>query len=126
MKKILFLFMSVFVLAGCAHGRWERLMTLKSLGSEQKDIHAYIEEQDTKFEALLTAVRGDALKKYAGSEAIKALYGEPIYVKRVDRQGGVQKEWLYRYATQFFDSEKVYLYFDREDSLVDWIIKGGL
>ena len=121
MKKNIYLLIGTMLLSGCASsGRMERLLTLKALANEQKNLNAYIEEQDKKFESLLEAARKGAIDQYVDRESIKKNFGDPVYVKQVEHNGESQEEWLYRYVTKFFDSEKVYLYFNGEGKLVKW------
>jgi len=120
-KRTFLLFVGVLFLSGCSSsGRMQRLMTLKNLAKEQKQIGSYVEEQDQKFEKLLARIQEGELDEYVDRKGIKRAFGDPVYVKPVQRNGQAQEQWLYRYATQFFGSEKVYLYFDESGKLMDW------
>ncbi len=121
MKKNIYLLSVIILFSGCtSSGRVERLLTLRALANEQKNLNAYVEKQDKKFENLLEVVRTGAMGQYADRKSVKRNFGDPIYVKKVEKNGKPQEEWLYRYATQFFNSEKVYLYFDGKGKLVKW------
>jgi len=120
LKALLILFISVFVLSGCAKVQHlDQLLTLKGLADEQVKLGKYVDKQDQKFEMMLEEVKAGTLVQYLNKRKIVRTFGDPIYVKQVKRDDQELETWMYRYSTQFFDSEKVYLYFDSDDNLVE-------
>jgi len=62
---------------------------------------------------------GELINQCENKKDVVKKFGEPIYVKDVSKDGKEMKAWLYRYATRYFNSEKVYLYFDLEGKLLE-------
>jgi hydroxymethylpyrimidine pyrophosphatase-like HAD family hydrolase len=94
------------------------LLTLKGLGDEQVEMNKQVEEQNQRFERMLEEQKAGTLNLYLSKGKIVRTFGEPIYVKNVTQDDQDLELWMYRYATQFFGSEKVYLYFDSNEHLV--------
>ena len=120
LKKLLLLFISICVLCGCTKVKHlDQLLTLKGLADEQVVLGKYVDEQDEKFEKMLEEVKAGTLDQYLNKRKIMRTFGDPIYVKQVKKDDQELESWMYRYSTQFFDSEKIYLYFDPNDNLVE-------
>ncbi len=120
MRKTNILFLALIVLSGCAKVQHlDQLLTLKGLADEQVLMGKYIEEQDQKFELMIGEVEAGTLDQYLNKKKILKTFGDPIHVKHVNKNDQELESWLYRYSTQFFDSEKIYLYFDPDDNLVE-------
>ncbi len=100
----------------------ESLMVLKSLEASQKEISAYVRRQDARFRKLLKHVKRNRLKAGLSKGKCLKAYGEPV-LEYDARDGSGQKVFLYRYATEYFGSPKVYLYFDQSKSLTRWEYK---
>jgi len=113
------------VLSGCAKVQHlDQLLTLKGLADEQAMLGRYVEEQDQKFERMIEEVKAGTLDQYLNKRKILRVFGDPIYIKHVSKNDQELESWLYRYSTEFFDSEKIYLYFDSDDNLVESQYKG--
>ncbi len=120
-KKILMAGCLLLVVVGCAKlEHLDQLLTLKDLSEEGDRQDRYVENQDHKFELLLEAVQSNALSQDTHQKKILQKFGDPIYREEITRDGQGVEKWLYRYTKEFFDSEKVYLYFDREGKLINW------
>jgi len=120
LREISILFLTLIVLSGCAKVQHlDQLLTLKSLADEQVVMSQYVEEQDQKFELMIEEIEAGTLNQYLNKKKILRTFGDPIYVKHVHKNDQELESWLYRYSTQFFDSEKIYLYFDPDDNLVE-------
>jgi len=119
--RILILLSILPVLAGCAKlTHLPQLLTLKAY-SDNKDLqHEDVLEHDTNFKKLLEAVADDSLSQYPDKKSILKEFDEPILKQRLVRNNTVVDRWLYRYATQYFDSEKVYIYFNKQGKLLDF------
>lgn len=121
MKHIIFSVMLVFILSGCTKLQYmDELLTLKSVADDQTAMAKMVDAQNKKFEALLEAVRNDRIRKYDTEKSVRRAFGEPILIRQREHNQQQLSEWLYRYATKFFNSDKVYLYFDESKRLVDW------
>ncbi|HNV24013.1 MAG TPA: hypothetical protein PKH98_03905 [Candidatus Omnitrophota bacterium] len=121
MKKILFLVIGVFLLSGCAKMQHlDQLLILKNFSDEQTRLQQYIEQQDKKFEKLLKAIEDRTLVKNMRDQAIVRMYGDPLGKREVEKDGKKMERWNYRYQMKYFESEKVYLYFNEEKRLIGW------
>ena len=121
MKKIITLIPAFFILTGCAKiAHMQELLTLKRY-SQNKDIQAeYVKQQDEKFEKLLAEVDNGRIENYGNQKAIKRSFGDPVFIKDTVKDDQDMEMWLYRYAVRYFDSPKVYLYFNEQGELQDW------
>ena len=64
-------------------------------------------------------VQNGEIEEYATQKKIQRFFGDPVFVKKITKDEKDLELWLYRYAVRYFDSPKVYLYFD-EGKLYDW------
>ncbi|MBI5024528.1 MAG: hypothetical protein HZC18_05940 [Candidatus Omnitrophica bacterium] len=113
--------MSFLVLAGCAKlAHLDQLLTLKAVSDEQAQMGKEIERQDARFESLVTAVEEGSITKYKSQESVTGQFGPPIFTERLEENGRPLDVWVYRYAARFFDSPKVYLYWDQAGNLIRW------
>ena len=124
MKKYLLLVLTVLILSylpGCAKlAHLEQLLTLKAVSDNRDAQKKFVEEQNKRFEELLEIVKKDSLRNYPDKKSILKNFGEPVFTRDIVRHGQPLELWLYRYATKYFGSEKVYLYFDETGKLVDF------
>jgi len=120
LRKISILFLALIGLSGCAKVQHlDQLLTLKALADEQVVMGQYVEEQNQKFELMIEEVKAGTLDQYLNKKRILRTFGNPIHVKHINKNDQELESWLYRYSMQFFDSEKIYLYFDPDDNLVE-------
>ena len=118
---MMMLIASLISLSGCA-----KVMNIKKLlrikgYSDNKDMQEkHVHLNDKNFELLMEAVNQDRMGGYPDKKSILKAFGDPIFSTDDDKEGQIREKWLYRYAMKYFDSEKVYLYFDDEEKLVDW------
>ena len=111
----------VLIFTGCAKlQHLDQLLVLKDMSDEQTRLQKYIEQQDKKFEKLLKAVEGRTLAKNVRDQSIVRMYGEPLGKREIEKDGQKLERWNYRYQMKYFESEKVYLYFNEEKRLVGW------
>ena len=105
---------------GCAKlQHMDELLTLKGIADEQKRQARYVQEQDQRFEKLRAVVQSGQIKKFSNQKQIASKFGQPIYTKTIEKDSQTLELWIYRYSVKYFDSDKVYLYFDQEGKLVD-------
>ena len=120
LKNTIFLILGLFVMGGCAKvSHLDQLLTLKGLADEQAQMSLDAQEQDKKFDLMLAEKKAGTLDQYLTKGKILRTFGEPIYVTRADRDNQEVEKWLYRYTAEFFGSEKIYLYFDSEENLIE-------
>ena len=124
MKKYSFLItlsvLSTF-LAGCTKVQHlDQLLTLKALSDEQAAMSKEVEAANKNFNEMAAAVQSGAISQYKTQRSVRRKFGEPILIDQEQKEGDVVEVWLYRYATQFFGSDKVYLYFDTQGKLKEW------
>ena len=114
----------IFILsfsAGCAKlQHLDQLLTLKAVSDEQTQMGKEIERQDARFERLIAAVEEGSISEYKDQKSVAGQFGPPIFTENVQEDGRPLDVWVYRYAARFFDSPKVYLYWDRSGQLVRW------
>jgi len=118
-KKFILIFLAAAIVSGCTKVKHiDQLLTLKALADEQTRMGKYVDERDKQFEQMLAEMEAGTLDQHANKRKIVRIFGDPIYVRNAEENGKSLEVWLYRYATEFFDSEKIYLYFDSDDNLV--------
>lgn len=114
-------YLIVAVLGGCVVLS-DELQTLKDVGKSQVQINVYVRKQNRRFLKLLKYYKKGRLKIGISKAWIISAYGQPILVKSLD--DNLAKEvFLYRHPTNYFKSDKIYLYFDKSDKLVRWKYK---
>lgn len=106
---------------GCAKlTHLRELLVIKSY-SENKDAQERaVQDQNARFRDLLEAVRHGGLGRYPDQAAFLQTFGPPVLREPDQVRGAEGERWLYREAVNYFDSEKVYLFFDREGRLAKW------
>ena len=106
---------------GCAKlEHLDQLLTLKDMSEEGDRLDRYVKSQDKKFEALMEAVKTNSIKNYSTKRKVMETFGDPIFGEKI-KSGDMELErLLYRYAKGFFNSPKVYLYFDNKNELAKW------
>ncbi len=121
MIRMIILLIVSMLACGCAKlAHLDELLTLKALSDNQEQQQKYVEAHNKKFEALLEAVKNNSLGNYPNKKDFLKKFGEPILAKHVVRDGKEYEECFYRYATKLSGSERIYLYFDSEEKLVDY------
>ena len=116
MIRIISILLLIFF-SGCAAVRNPTQMkTLLRLNSSQKQMHSYVRKQERGFDRLCKDIDRKRLKAGLSKKEVISLYGDPILEREV--KGKIQ--WLYRYPTEYFNSDRAYLYFDSSDVLMGW------
>jgi len=111
----------LFAIQGCLFLP-ESLKTLKSVGDSQDEIETYLARQAKLFNKLLASLKDEDLEPGISKKRFIQIYGEPVLTGEVTEPlGGVKL--LYRHPTKYFESDRVYLYFDQEENLVRWEYK---
>lgn len=118
---MLFLCFCSIIGYGCSIMRYgEQLGTLKAIGDSQADMNRYLQQQEKSFNMLLKDVKDGYLKPGASEKNIFSVYGEPVLSREVNNNSSIKKVLLYRHPTEYFSSDKIYLYFDKDSELSYW------
>ncbi len=126
MKKWIIIFAGCLLCCGCSKVRHlDQLLTLKDLADEQAQLGQFVEEQDRNFELMLEEAKAGTLELYSNKGKVQQTFGDPVYARNVTEEDQELESWLYRYATQYFGAQKVYLYFDLDGNLVKSEYIGG-
>ncbi len=121
MKGIFFICLGLTVFMGCAKlEHLDQLLTLKDLSEEGDRLDKYVEAQNRKFDLLVEAIKSEKLRHYSHKNKILKAFGDPVYVEEITKDGQPVERWLYRYAKDFFNGEKVTIYIDENNKLMDW------
>ena len=121
-RKIILVYCFLIFISGCAIlEHKDQLLTLKSLGDDQDRQKKFIERQEKNFKLLLSDIEKGALKKGTTRRQILSRFGEPISIKEIGDDPMFLEQFTYRHPEQFFGSEKVYLFFDKNQALAEWL-----
>jgi hypothetical protein len=120
-RRLLFVFIALItILGGCAFfNKAPQLLTLKRVSNSQKQMERCVEKKKNYLKKLIKDINTNRLKKGITYRRFIKLYGEPVLEKDSDKKN-IKKRLLYRHPTEYFNTDKVYLYFDRLDKLVSW------
>jgi hypothetical protein len=121
-KKIFSFFVCSLLLSSCSIiEHKDQLLALKRLGDDQARQEQFLKRQEKKFQLLLSDYEKGRLKQGTAQKKILSRYGEPVSFKeQLEDQSGVTEEFVYRHPEQFFGSEKIYLYFNKDSKLINW------
>jgi len=118
---ILLICFLIFSTLGCTLlPYYQQLLTLREVSNSQREIHSYIDKQEELFYKLRDDVKNNRLKTGMMLVDIIDTYGEPVISKEVDDVPSIKEVLLYRHPTQFFSSDRIYLYFDDVKKLSYW------
>ncbi|MBF0385493.1 MAG: hypothetical protein HQL27_06435 [Candidatus Omnitrophica bacterium] len=121
MLKIISAFTALFLICGCATiQHLDELLTLKEYSESQEATQKYVADQDAKFKDLLEAVNNGTVEQYKTRKTFRIAFGDSVFDKKVQRNNEEVTESLYRYSTKYFDSDNVYVYFDKKGMLLEW------
>ncbi|MDD4183235.1 MAG: hypothetical protein PHT53_05380 [Candidatus Omnitrophica bacterium] len=116
----------IFVLlCGCAKlAHLDELLTLKSVSDNQRQIQIYLDKQEKGFNKLKEDIKNNRLKQGQFKRSIIDRYSEPVLTEEPAPENvGVKEILLYRHPTNYFKSERIYLYFDESGRLLSWELK---
>ena len=113
------------MLCGCAKlAHLNELLTLKSVSDNQRQIQIYLEKQEKGFTKLKDDIKNNRLKQGQFKRSIISKYSEPVLIEKPEPENaGIKEILLYRHPTNYFKSDRVYLYFDESGRLVSWELK---
>ncbi len=95
------------------------LKTLMEIGASQADIAKTLQQETKIYNGVKSAMDAGTIKKGMAADTIRKKYGEPI-ISIHDKKRDADK-WLYMPAeSTHFKGEKIFLYFDKENKLIEW------
>ena len=107
----------VFI-SGCSvFSHYQELITLKRVGDSQGEIDRYLKKQEKLFYKLSNDIKNNNLKEGAKKQRILAVYGDPILSKTLEDSPLQSEVLLYRHPTNYFSSQRIYLYFNPKGKL---------
>ncbi|MCU0652052.1 MAG: hypothetical protein MUC39_03825 [Candidatus Omnitrophica bacterium] len=121
-KSALLIYFSIFILSGCMQGA----MTLKRLQNSQAELKDVVSKDEENFLLLGEDLKNNRLQKGISKKEILDKYGEPIYSRLISDNTQRKEFSVYRHPTEFFSSDLIYLYFDKDKRLLSWEIKPGV
>ncbi|MDD5246736.1 MAG: hypothetical protein PHS09_05030 [Candidatus Omnitrophica bacterium] len=92
----------------------EQIGVLQNFSESQDEIKQHVNSQAELFKELEKDIRENRVRPGTPKGRVIARYGEPL---RCTRGEDLQETCLYRHPTEYFSSDHVYLYFDREARL---------
>lgn len=99
----------------------DQLLLLNAAGNAQASMDKDVALQNKNFAKLVSAIQSaDFAQQYFNKRLIVEAFGEPIFT-RLEKKDNRDVEFaLYRKATEYFNSERVYFYFDPGGALLSW------
>ncbi|UCC95716.1 MAG: hypothetical protein JSW40_02935 [Candidatus Omnitrophota bacterium] len=111
----------VFAISGCTIAtKYNELLTLKRLANSRGEIARYLERQEELFDKLREDVENNKLQEGITKRRAISLYGDPVLSKDAPHLPQIAEILLYRHPTEYFSSDKIYLYFDEDAKLAYW------
>ncbi|MCK5393335.1 MAG: hypothetical protein KAI91_03290 [Candidatus Omnitrophica bacterium] len=119
-KIVIFYVLVALCLEGCSTIKYtKQLLVLKDLADSQKEINKCLDEQEALFKKILVDLKNKKIELGTLKEDFLNSYGKPVLIRKGSNLF-VGEILLYRYPQKYFNSDKVYFYFDRFQKLVDW------
>ena len=117
-KNKFFICVLMILFSGCTKlAHLQELLILKAVSDNRELQRKYVEAQDKNFEKLLAAFKSNRIQQFTTKKQFLKEFGEPIFSREAMKDGQTYEQWLYRYPVKYFDSEKIYLYFDDQGKL---------
>ncbi len=123
-KMKLFSVIFLVLICGCSTVQhMDELLTLKRVADSQKQIEIYLQKQEQGFSRLYEDINTGKLKPGKLERAIISEYSDPVLIKKPEGQTDIKEILLYRHPTEYFSSDRIYLYIDNKGKLSYWEIK---
>ena len=100
-------------------------MDLKGLSENRSATAKYIKAQEDGFVKLKRDIPEGRLKKGMSKEEVIAGYAPPLFCEAGPGEGGIKETCLYRLPLQYFNTDLIYLFFDKDSRLLYWQVKGA-
>ena len=105
-------------LLGCVHIDPEAAQSLIELGKEEKGKEETLAREEKSFKKVSKAIRRHHLKIGISGPEVMDRFGEPVLIHST----GEGERWVYKTRQgSWFNSPKIYLFFDETDHLKRWI-----
>lgn len=121
----IFVCLIVVLFCGCAKlAHLDELLTLKSVSDNRAQIENYLAKQERGFNRLKEDIKNNRLEQGELKRSVIAKYSEPALTKEAGPENvGIKEILLYRHPTNYFKSDRIYLYFEINNRLASWELK---
>lgn len=117
---LILIFPLVLSFCGCEIiSHWQEIKVLNSIGNNEQDISAYVKRQDSLYQRLYSDIKANRITIGTSQNKIIARYGTPILEETVSSE---QTRLLYRLSMEYFKTDRIFLYFNKEGKLINWEI----
>lgn len=97
------------------------LESLTRLNKDRNEMIRILKEETNNYEAVKNAIFSHQLQRGSSAHKIIKLYGKPVIT--FSEPAGTGLKWLYKPSSaSFFSKEKIYLIFDKNNNLTEWIL----
>ena len=122
-KLLIVSFIIAFFASGCVIlSKAEGLMRLKHYSDGQAQIERYVNKQADLFDKLVSDLEEGKLEVGISQKQFIRNYGDPVLANPVRNSSG-EEVLLYRYPLKYFNTDRVYAYFDSSQALIRWEYK---
>ena len=112
------LMLMLLCLSGCvALENLDELSVMGQYSRDKDDQHREVKSINDHYDTLTKVIAEGHIGDYKDETSFTHSFGDPILKK--DMGDGTER-WLYRYAIYRYAKDKVYVYFDRGDRMVQW------
>jgi len=92
---------------------------LKGFAKSRKAMVEELAGETASYKKISGAIRENQLQKGKTASYIETKYGKPVVI--LPEEEGAFAKWVYKPSgTSFFSGEKAYLFFDKDDKLIEW------
>jgi hypothetical protein len=120
--RIIFIcgFIFAVILAGCAFERQPAQITqLKKISDNHGEMDRFIQIQEDGYAKLQKDLKGNMLTVGTPKSSIISRYADPVFCKPAEDQASGEI-CLYRRPTEYFSSNVIFLYFNKDQQLESW------
>ncbi len=117
---VVFILLCVSLYGCCILSHMNELIALKRFATDQEEISSLIQQQQQAFNRVIEAVKSGQMSMYKDKDSIMKAFGPPVFSRAKIKDGMPCEVWLYRHPIKYFDSDKVYIFFDKNGKLKEW------
>ncbi len=118
---VAFIFLLCVSLCGCCIlSHMNELIVLKRFAAGQEEISTLIQQQEQAFSRVIEAVKSGQMGMYKDKDSIMKTFGHPVFSRTKIKDGTPCEVWLYRHPIKYFNSAKVYIFFNKNGKLKEW------
>jgi hypothetical protein len=116
-------FSGIIAVCGCAFiSNYKDLSVLSEIGKDQYELDREARRQEKLSAVLRKDLLAGKLHRGVSQAQVIESYGEPVLIKNNGSNSSGQV-FLYRKPTDYFSKERVYLYFNNHDKLINWEVE---